>query len=357
VKQRALIRKELLALLEKYQDYRRTRINPNAAGDFDEEDFVDDERVLIPITQRGYIKRVPSRVYRSQGRGGRGVIGMDTKEEDEVVEMISANSLDTLLFFTDKGKVYQEKVYQIPEADRTARGALVAGILPLDSEERVTAVQNVGNFKNGRYFTMVTRDGYIKRVSIQEFASVRPSGLIAISLEEGDELCWVQITQGDQDVLIVTKQGQGIRFSEEDVRAMGRTARGVIAIRLKKGDHVAAVEVVEPEADLFVASLKGYGRRTSLEEFPSQGRAGKGVRAYKMSKMTGPVISARVVQESDEITLISEGGIVLRTKVQDVPQMGRYSRGVQMMDLKEGDRVASIARLVEEEPESDTDEG
>jgi DNA gyrase subunit A len=357
VKQRALIRKELLALLEKYQDYRRTRINPNAAGDFDEEDFVDDERVLIPITQRGYIKRVPSRVYRSQGRGGRGVIGMDTKEEDEVVEMISANSLDTLLFFTDKGKVYQEKVYQIPEADRTARGALVAGILPLDSEERVTAVQNVGNFKNGRYFTMVTRDGYIKRVSIQEFASVRPSGLIAISLEEGDELCWVQITQGDQDVLIVTKQGQGIRFSEEDVRAMGRTARGVIAIRLKKGDHVAAVEVVEPEADLFVASLKGYGRRTSLEEFPSQGRAGKGVRAYKMSKMTGPVISARVVQESDEITLISEGGIVLRTKVQDVPQMGRYSRGVQMMDLKEGDRVASIARLVEEEPESDPDEG
>ncbi|MFP4344025.1 MAG: DNA gyrase subunit A [Anaerolineales bacterium] len=356
VRQRGVIRGELLALLETYPDHRRTRINPNAAGDFDEEDFVDDERVLIPITQRGYIKRVPSRVYRSQGRGGRGVIGMDTKEEDEVVEMISANSLDTLLFFTDKGKVYQEKVYQIPEADRTARGALLAGILALGAEERVTVVQNVGNFENGRYFTMVTRDGYIKRVSIQEFASVRPSGLIAINLEEGDELGWVQITQGDQDVLIVTQQGQGIRFSEEEVRLMGRTARGVIAIRLEKGDHVAAVEVVEPGADLFVASLKGYGRRTGLEEFPSQGRAGKGVRAYKMSKMTGPVVSARVVQESDEITLISEGGIVLRTKVCAIPQMGRYSRGVQMMDLKKGDRVASIARLVEEE-ENGTAEG
>ncbi len=353
VRQRAVIREELLALLERYDDYRRTRINPDAAGDFDEEDFVDEERVLISVTQQGYIKRVPARVYRAQGRGGRGVIGMDTKEKDEVVQMLSANSLDTVLFFTDRGKVYQEKVYQIPDADRTARGALLAGILPLESGERVTAILNVNSFENGQHFSMITRQGYIKRVAVNEFAAVRPSGLIAINLEDDDELGWVQITNGGQDLLIVTEQGQGIRINEEDVRAMGRTARGVIAIRLQEADYVTAAEVVEPGADLFVASLKGYGRRTSLEEFSTQGRAGKGVRAYKVGKETGPVVAARVVQENDEITLISEGGIVLRTRVRDIPQMGRYSRGVQMMDLKPGDRVASIARLREEPEETE----
>ncbi|MGC9356684.1 MAG: DNA gyrase subunit A, partial [Anaerolineae bacterium] len=351
-RQRSVARGELLELLEKYNDARRTTINPHAAGEFDEEDFIDEERVLVTITGGGYIKRVPSKVYRAQGRGGRGVIGMDTKEEDEVVEMISANSLDTLLFFTDRGKVYQERVYQIPEANRTARGALLVGILALENGERVTAVVNTGDANHGRYASMVTRQGYTKRVLLKEFASVRPSGLIAIRLEDGDELGWVQITQGDQDIIILTKQGQSIRFNEEDVRPMGRTARGVYAIRLDKGDAVTAMDVVEPGADLFVASLKGYGRRTSLDEFRTQGRAGKGVVGYKVSKRTGPVVDARVVRESDEITLISEGGIMLRTRVANIPQMGRYSRGVQMMDLKQGDRVASVARLTEEEEDN-----
>jgi len=355
VKQRGVIREDLLAVREKYADPRRTHILPFADGDFNEEDFVHEERVLIPITQRGYIKRVPSRVYRAQGRGGRGVIGMSTHDEDEIVYMLSARTLDNLLFFTDKGKVYQEKVYQIPEADRTAKGSLIAGILQLEADEHVTAVLSVPDFEDGRYLMMVTRQGWTKRVILSEFKDVRPSGLIAIRLEDDDELGWVCLTQGQDDVILVTEQGQGIRFSEDDVRPMGRTARGVTAMRLDEGDVIASAEVVEPGADLFIATVKGYGRRTALDEFRSQGRAGKGVRAYKVSRTTGHIIAARVVNEEDEITMISEGGIVLRTRVKAIPQMGRYSRGVRMIDLKEGDRVASLARLVEEREDGNGD--
>ncbi len=347
-RQRALTREELVALQEQYTDPRRTQINPHADATFDEEDFIDEERVLIPITQRGYIKRVPARVYRSQRRGGRGVIGMDTHEEDEIVHLISAGSLDTLLFFTDKGKVYQERVYQIPEASRTARGSLLVGVLALGANEQVTAVLGVDDFDgDGRYFTMITRHGYVKRVEVQEFHAVRPSGLIAIRLEDDDELGWVRMTEGRQDLMLVTEQGKGIRFSEGDVRPMGRTARGVIGIRLEQGDKVTGADVVEPNADLFVASWKGYGRRTALADFRTQGRGGKGIWAYKVSKTTGPVVDAHVVHENDEVSLISEGGIVIRTPVANIPTMGRYSRGVQLMDLKEGDRVASVARLEE----------
>ena len=347
-RQRALAREELVALQEQYTDPRRTQINPHADATFDEEDFIDEERVLIPITQRGYIKRVPARVYRSQRRGGRGVIGMDTHEEDEIVHLISAGSLDTLLFFTDKGKVYQERVYQIPEASRTARGSLLVGVLALGANEQVTAVLGVDDFDgDGRYFTMITRHGYVKRVEVQEFHAVRPSGLIAIRLEDDDELGWVRMTEGRQDLMLVTEQGKGIRFSEGDVRPMGRTARGVIGIRLEQGDKVTGADVVEPNADLFVASWKGYGRRTALADFRTQGRGGKGIWAYKVSKTTGPVVDAHVVHENDEVSLISEGGIVIRTPVANIPTMGRYSRGVQLMDLKEGDRVASVARLEE----------
>ncbi len=346
VRQREVIREELVALGEAYADARRTRINPQGDASFDEEDFIDEERVLIPITQRGYIKRVPARVYRTQRRGGRGVIGMDTGDEDEIVHLLSASTLDILLFFTDKGKVYQERVYQIPQARRTAKGSLLVGVLALGPDEQVTAVLSVDEFDGqGRYFTMITRLGTVKRVELREFASVRPSGLIAIHLEEDDELSWVRLTQGDEDIMLVTEHGKGIRFNEQDVRPMGRTARGVIGMRLEPGDQIAGADVVEPEGALFVASLRGFGRRTPLTEFPRQGRGGKGVWAYKTSQTTGPVVDARVVREDDEISLISEGGIVIRTPVANIPEMGRYTRGVQMMSLKEGDRVASVARL------------
>ncbi len=343
--QRYVIRNDLMELRERYADARRTRILPDADGLFNEEDLIAKENVLVSVTQRGYIKRVPWSVYRAQRRGGRGVLGMSTDDRDEIKMLVSANSHDTLLFFTDQGKVYQLKVYQIPEAGRTAKGALLAGILAIAPEERVTAIVNVPDFEEARYIMMVTRQGTTKRVWLRGFDSVRPSGLIAIRLSEGDELGWVRLTQGNDDMILVTEQGQGIRFNEQDVRPMGRTAMGVIGVRLSEGDRVAVAEVVEPRGKLFLASSHGYGRCTPLDEFHAQSRGGKGVRAYRVTKKTGPIVDGRVVQEEDEITLMSEGGIILRTAVSRIPEMGRYSRGVQMMDLKEGDHVASVARL------------
>ncbi|NBD35184.1 MAG: DNA gyrase subunit A [Chloroflexi bacterium] len=358
--QRSVIREDLLEVRERYNDPRRSRIFPELDASLDLEDLIAKEDVLVSLTQRGYIKRVPWTVFRAQRRGGRGVIGMSTGDEDEITTLISANSHDTLLFFTDKGKVYQEKVYHIPEAGRTAKGSLLAGIIEIKAEERVTAVLAVSDFDEAQYFMLVTKQGRAKRVAINEFDSVRPSGIIAIRLYQGDELGWVRLTQGDDDVILATEQGQGIRFNEQDVRPMGRTAAGVIGIRLDDGDCLTVAEVVEPGASLFLASLHGYGRCTSLEEFRAQGRGGKGVRAYRVTRETGPVVDGRVVQDEDEITLMSEVGIIIRTRVERVPKMGRYSRGVKMMDLKDGDRVASVARLFnndeEDEEEADQDE-
>jgi DNA gyrase subunit A len=380
LQQRQVIRQDLIELREHYADPRRTAIRPYADASLDEEDLVEEEDVLIAITQRGYIKRMPWTTFRAQGRGGRGVIGMATGDEDEITTLLSAYSHDTLLFFTDKGKVYQEKVYQIPDAGRTAKGSLIAGILAVGVEEHVTAVVPVSSFGDAsgsddtlglddvpdddvpasgdellsagesltggaRYLSMITRLGRIKRVALSEFSAVRPSGLIAISLNDGDELGWVRLTQGNDDLILVTEQGQGLRFNEQDVRPMGRTAAGVIAIRMEEGDHLTVAEVVEPNGALFLASLKGYGRCTVLDEFRTQGRGGKGVIAYRVNDMTGPIVDGRVVQDDDEVTLMSEGGIVLRTRVDKIPKMGRYTRGVQMMHLNNGDRVATIARL------------
>ena len=359
VQQRHVIRQDLMELRERYADPRRTEILPHADGSFDDEDLVAKEDVLISVTQRGYIKRVPWTVYRAQNRGGRGVLGMATNDEDEIKLLVSANSHDTLLFFTDHGKVYQEKVYQIPDAGRTARGALLAGILAIAPEERVTAIVNVPGFDDARYVVMITRQGITKRVALREFASVRPSGLIALTLNEGDELGWVRLTRGDDEIILVTEQGRSIRFNEADVRAMGRTATGVIAIRLREGDRVAVAEVVEPDGKLFLASQKGFGRCTPLTEFRTQSRGGQGIIAFKVSEITGAIVDGRAVQDEDEITLMSETGIILRTEVARIPEKGRYTRGVAMMDLKEGDQVASVARLLnghsEDQPVSTAD--
>ncbi len=345
VRQRAVVEAELAALTERYADDRRTRLVAQGAREMQDEDFVHEERVLIPITRRGYIKRVPSKSYRAQGRGGRGVIGMTTRDEDEVVQLISASTLDTLLFFTDRGKVYRERVYQIPAADRLAKGSLISGILALEADERITAVVPVADFDEERYLMMITRQGRAKRVPLREFASIRTSGLIAIGLEEGDELGWVRLTDGSDEIVLVTEGGLSLRFPEKTVRAMGRTARGVRAIRLRPGDCLAAAEVVEPGGSLLIVSLYGYGKRTPLEAFPTRNRGGKGVIAYRPTARTGPVVGARVVQEPDEITLISENGIILRTHVRTISVMGRTARGVRLMDLREGDAVSAVARL------------
>ena len=338
-----IIKEEAADLRRSYGDGRRTRIVKEEA-EFKEEDLVIEEDVLITITQRGYIKRVPVETYRAQGRGGRGVIGMTTRDEDVILYLFPARALDSILFFSNRGKVYQERVYQIPSTDRIAKGVLLAGILALDADERITATLAVPSSERDGYLMMVTRQGRVKRLMLSKFGNVRPSGLVAMRLEEGDELGWVRLTKSDQDLIVVTEQGQALRFREDTVRPMGRAAAGVKAIKLALGDRVASVCIVEPEADLLIVTTKGYGKRTSLSEFSVKGRHGKGVRCLGGKReRTGVIAAARVVRPDDEFTLISAGGMLLRTRVADVPRVGRAARGAKVMDLKRGDKVASVA--------------
>jgi DNA gyrase subunit A len=342
-----LIKDDLSELVEKYGDPRRTRIAPDASEEFSEEDLVPDEAVLVSITQRSYVKRVVADAYRLQGRGGRGVTGHSMRGEDEVMMLFPARSLDTILFFSDKGKVYSEKAYQIPDAGRTARGIPMVNVLALSPDELVTAAVTVPDFSAANYCTMATRNGKIKRVELSNFAAVRPSGLIAISLEEGDVLGWVRLTSGDDEIILVTEQGQALRFHEKHVRPMGRPAVGVRGIRLRKGDYVTSMDVVDPKGDLLVVSENGYGKRTLLKEYPIKGRATGGVVTLSRSKydVTGRVAAARVVDEEDDLTIISSGGIVLRTKMKQIKRAGRATMGVRVINLKEGEIVASVASI------------
>ncbi len=344
----AVIRDELSELAQKYADQRRTHIAVDASEDFAEQDLIPDEAVLISLTERGYIKRTSVKAFRTQGRGGRGVAGHATKEEDEVLVILPARTFDTLLFFSNRGKVYSEKVYQIPDAERQARGIPLVNVIALGAGETITAVVAVPQFEEGRYLCLATRNGKVKRLPLIEFASVRPSGILAISLEEGDELGWARLTQGDSELILVTEQGQAVRFCEQEVRPQGRAAGGVSGIKLISGDQVASMEVVEANGELFVITEKGYGKRTPLSDYSTTSRAAKGVRTLAQGSLarTGLIAAARVVQPNDELTLISANGVVLRTKVSDVPALGRAARGNLVIKLQSGDRVVSVARLV-----------
>jgi len=342
-----VIQDDLKELSDKYGDERRTRIAPDAKEEFKEEDLVADESILISITQRGYIKRVSAGVYRTQMRGGRGVTGQAVKEEDEVLMLIPARTLNTMLFFSDKGKVYSEKAYQIPDSGRADRGIPLVNVLSVEPGEQITAAVSVPALDGSGYCTMATMKGRLKRVSLSEFAAVRPSGLIAITLEDGDELWWVRLTSGKDDIILVTARGQALRTSEKNIRAMGRQAAGVAGIKLDPKDRVASMEVVEPDGDLLVVTEQGYGKRTPLAEYAPKGRATGGMATISISSLDkiGNIAAARVVQESDDITLITSGGIVLRLKVSQVSQSGRATRGVRLMDVPGGDRMASLARI------------
>jgi DNA gyrase subunit A len=343
----ALIKEDLKEISEKYGDPRRTHIAPDASEEFSEEDLIPDEAVLISITQRGYVKRVLAKTYRRQGRGGRGVQGHSLKDEDEVLMLIPARTLDTVLFFSDRGKVYSEKAYQIPDADRTAKGIPVVNILALEPGEAITAAVVVPDFDAATYCTMATRNGKIKRVKLSHFASVRPSGLIAMGLAKGDVLGWVRLTSGRNEIIVVTEKGQSLRFKESQVRPMGRPASGVKAINLKKGDYVAGMNVVVAKEDLLVVTSNGYGKRTPLSEYPTQNRGGVGVLTLSRAKLkqTGSIADARVVNEDDDLTIISSGGIVLRTKVKQIAKTGRATMGVRAIDLKKGETVGSVAKF------------
>jgi len=340
----ALIKEDLLALKEQYGDERRSQIAYGLDADINMEDLIKDEDVFISITQRGYVKRTPVTAYRLQGRGGKGLIGMTTREQDQLEHLFAAGTLNSILFFSNFGKVYAIKAYEIPELDRTAKGTNLMNILPLLPEEKITAALPVVDFDDAEYLIMVTCNGRIKRVDLNEFSNVRPSGLIAISLDDGDQLNWVKLTHGNQDIIIVSEQGRGIRFSEEDVRPMGRTAAGVRAMVLDDWDRIAGADVVTPDDDVLVITEKGYGKRTPLDEYRQQGRYGQGVRAMILSpERTGKIVSARVVTTGDEVTCISSNGIILRTEADTISQQSRLTQGVRVMDLRSGDTVASVA--------------
>ncbi|GAB4473412.1 MAG: DNA gyrase subunit A [Anaerolineae bacterium] len=337
---------DLMELAAKYGDERRTEIIPGAEESFNEEDLVPDEDVLIFITRQGYIKRVSAEAYRTQGRGGKGVIGMTIRDTDDLTQLFAAGSRDSVLYFSDRGKVYQEKAYQIPDTGRAAKGVPLQSVLNLGADEHITAAVPVPSFDEVEYCTMVTRKGRIKRVEVGAFSSVRPSGLIAITLEEGDELGWVKLTTGDQDLLIVTANGMSIRFPESQVRPMGRGAIGVNAIKLRDGDQVAGVAVIDsPDDIVVVVTANAYGKRTPASDYPVQSRYGIGVRTLSRSEKTGAVVDVRTVNVGDHIAFITANGKALRTRVDEISLIGRNTQGVQLMKLAPGDSIVSIALL------------
>jgi DNA gyrase subunit A len=342
-----LIKDNLTELKEQYGDERRTQIVLGTA-DLEEEDLIAEEEVLISITERGYIKRVPMDVYRTQRRGGRGVIGVDTGEKDAVVHFYPAHTLDSILFFSDHGKVYQKRAYEIPSAGRTAEGELLVGLINLDADEQITALVAVPSFEEDGYLTMFTRLGRVKRTKLSEFEDVRPSGLIAMRLEQGDELGWVRRTRGGQELVVVTERGRALRFRENEVRPVGRNAMGVYAIKLEPGDRVVSASVVDPQADLLTVTTRGYGKRTPFSAFRVHRRYTKGVLCFK-GKHAGVIAAARVVHPEDEITFITAGGIALRTHAHEISRQSRTTRGVTVMDLRNQDEIASVAVLGDEQ--------
>ena len=347
----ALIKNDMDEIAEKYGDDRRTRIAAEAKEDIHDEDLIPDESVLISLTERGYIKRIAATAFKSQSRGGRGVKGHTTKDEDEVVMLIPARSHDAMLFFSDKGKVYSEKVYQIPDLDRATKGIPLVNILALGANEKITAAMAVRDFSPNTFCMMMTGRGRIKRVSMEEFASVRPSGLIAMNLDDGDTLGWARLTSGKDEIIIITANGQALRFNENKVRAMGRQAAGVKGIRLKAGDIVTSMDVVEKDGALLVVTANGFGKQTPLKEYSPKGRATSGISTIdqKALKEIGKIAVARLVQKDDDLTIMTANGVVIRLKVKDVKQSGRATKGVHLIKPGEGDTVASMARISAED--------
>lgn len=337
-----LIREDLHRLKEKYGDERRTRIVPDVNGEVHDEDLIPDVKVLITLTDRGYIKRQPADAYRTQRRGGRGIKGMVTREQDVVRHILTCGTLEDLLFFTDRGKVYQLKAHEVPDAGRTARGLPLVNLISLEPGEQVTSILSVPSFDDGEYLVMATTRGKIKRTLLREYNQVRSNGLIAIGLDEGDILGWVCMSQGHEDILMTTARGQTIRFKQDDVRPMGRPASGVIGINLANGDHVVWMGLANDDADLLVITARGFGKRTAMNEFPTKGRATGGVISIKL-RSNDTVAAAQIVNDASLLTFITRGGIVMRQLADGIPRLGRATQGVTLLNVGKEDRVAALS--------------
>jgi DNA gyrase subunit A len=348
-----IIRDELLSIKQEYGDPRRTEI-VSETSEIDIEDLIKDEDMVITISHAGYIKRNPLTTYRAQKRGGKGKIGMETKEEDFVARLFTASAHSYILFFTNKGRVYWLKVHQIPEASRQAKGKAIVNLIQLSQEERVTAALPIREFTPEHFILMATKKGITKKTELESYSHPRPSGIIAITLEEGDELISAEVTNGERDVFLGTRDGLSIRFSETDVREIGRAGKGVIGIRLDESNEVVGMEIVRDDSTILTVTEKGYGKRSTLEDYRSQGRGGKGIITIKTTEKNGRVIGMAQVSQDDEIILITTNGKVLRIRTKDISVQGRNTQGVRLFDIDEGDKVVSFAKVVEREEEKET---
>lgn len=337
-----IVKKELTEVKNKYGDARRTRLTIDTS-EIDVEDLIAEEDVVITLTHGGYIKRIPLDTYRRQNRGGKGIRGMGTKEKDFVENLLITTTHHTILFFTNRGRVYHLKAYEIAEASRAAKGTAIVNLLQLESDENITAVIQVKGFKPGAYLFMATKKGIVKKTSLEEFQNLRKGGLIAVNLDEDDELIGVKFTNGHHDVILGTKWGMAIVFNEDDVRSMGRPARGVKGIRLVEGDAVIGMDALNAAAEVLTVTAEGFGKRTQANEYRTQTRGGKGIINLKVTEKTGDVIGLRVVHETQELMLISTEGIVIRMNIADISRISRNTQGVKLMRAAENDRVASMA--------------
>ena len=345
-----VIKDEMLEIKKKWGDKRRTKIIADE-GEMDEEDLIEEKQVAITLTHRGYLKRIPADTYKTQKRGGKGVTGLTTRENDFVRQLILTSTHDELMFFTNKGKVHKIKAYEIPEATRTAKGTNAANFLNMTNMENITTIIPFRNFRDDKYLIAVTKNGTIKKTAISQFDTNRKTGLIAITLKDGDELVGIRQTSGTDNVIIITKNGKCICFSEKDVRPMGRVAGGVRAIKLEADDEVVAMQLVQPGEELFVVTSKGFGKRTPVEEYKVQARGGKGLLTYDKSKFkkTGHLVGACIVDDEDEILLINSQGTVIRIEAKGVSKLGRATQGVKIMRTGEDIEIISMAKMIREE--------
>ncbi len=351
---RGVLRREIMDIRDKYGDDRRTMIKIEADS-IEAEDLIPDEEVSILLTQRGYIKRMPLSTYRAQKRGGKGITGMGTRENDLVQHMFVTNSHSQLLFFSNKGKVYRLKAYEVPELGRTAKGTPIINLVQIDQDERIEAVIPVQEFRPDQYLFFATAYGVVKKTALSEFENIRRNGLFAINLRDGDDLVGVRLTDGDQEVIMGTQHGMSIRFHEMDVREMGRSATGVKGITLGDGDRVIDMDIVLPENHVMIVTQNGYGKRTPLEEYRIQSRGGKGIKTLSLTEKKGEVVAHKVVSEQEDLMLVTWSGVVIRLNVADISVMGRYAQGVRLIRVDD-DEVSAVAivRAVDEETETET---
>ncbi len=338
-----IIKDELKTLKDKLGDDRRTRIIPVEAEEIGEEDLIPEEETIVTITRDGYIKRVPIDTYRTQRRGGRGVLAANSKEEDKLEHIFIATTHHYVLFFTDKGRVYRLKAYEIPQATRQAMGTAIINLIQIESGETITATVPVKELEGEGYLVMATRMGEVKRTAIQEFHNLRANGLRAFDLEENDDLCWVRLTDGSDDAVLVTRHGMSIRFSEKNLRIASRASGGVRGISLGKEDYVVSMDIVRPKCELLVVSERGLGKRTALDSYRAQTRGGKGIRTMSLTDKGGPIVGGRVVSVEDKAIVLTVNGIAIRMRLNEIRCCGRSTMGVKLINLEEGDSVASVA--------------